>query len=112
VLLSFCREFTLTCVIIRSIQGDNPADARLIVEQPAQHHSIPSHALNSKLARAMAQEKEEGQTAAHHSRQLLRPHLTAITAIASFETPFSNALILVTGDRSGVVKVWRIGSEL
>lgn len=103
----------LTPLIIRSIQGDNPtSDARLIVEQPAQHHSIPSHALGSKLARAMVQEKEEGQTAAHHLRQLLRPHLTAITAIASFETPFSNALILVTGDRSGVVKVWRIGSEL
>lgn len=108
----FCPGY-LTIFPIRSIQGDKAAsDPQLIVEQPAPCHPIPSHALNSKLARAIAQEKEEGQTAAQHSRQLLRPHLTAITAVASFETPFSSALILVTGDRSGVVKVWRIGSEL
>lgn len=81
------------------------------MEQPAHQTTIPSHSLGSKLARAIAQEREEGQTATHHARQLLRPHLAAVTSIASFETPFSGALVVVTGDRSGVVKAWRIGLE-
>lgn len=59
----------------------------------------------------MAQEREEGQTAAYHARQLLRPHLAAVTSLSSFETPFSSALVVVSGDRSGVVKAWRIGLE-
>ena len=39
-------------------------------------------------------------------RQPLRPHYDAICALGTVETPFSSCV--VSGDRSGVVKVWRM----
>ncbi|WRT63674.1 uncharacterized protein IL334_000597 [Kwoniella shivajii] len=39
-------------------------------------------------------------------RQPLRPHYDAICTLGTVETPFSSCVI--TGDRSGVVKVWRM----
>jgi hypothetical protein len=84
---------------------------QLIVEQPVQPEFLPHNHL-SKLAKAVIQEREESQVSAQQARQLLRPHLTAVTAVATLETPFSNALVLVTGDRSGIVKVWRVGLEV
>lgn len=42
-------------------------------------------------------------------RQPLRPHYDAICALGTIETPFSSCVI--TGDRSGVVKVWRMESQ-
>ncbi|OCF39322.1 VPS15 protein kinase [Kwoniella heveanensis CBS 569] len=41
-------------------------------------------------------------------RQPLRPHYDAICKLGTVETPFSSCVI--TGDRSGVVKVWRMES--
>ena len=39
-------------------------------------------------------------------RQPLRPHYDAICALGTVETPFSSCVI--SGDRSGVLKVWRM----
>lgn len=48
--------------------------------------------------------------AAHHAantqRQPLRPHYDAICALGLVETPFSSCVI--SADRSGVIKVWRM----
>jgi phosphoinositide-3-kinase regulatory subunit 4 len=44
--------------------------------------------------------------AANSSRQPLRPHYDAICALAVVETPFSSCV--VSADRSGVIKVWRM----
>lgn len=50
------------------------------------------------------------RAAKHRKREepQLRPHLDAVTAMAAFETPYSDDLILSSGDASGVVKIWRI----
>lgn len=49
--------------------------------------------------------------AKHRKREepQLRPHLDVVTALAAFETPYSEDLIVSSGDASGVVKIWRIG---
>ncbi|ODO02045.1 VPS15 protein kinase [Cryptococcus wingfieldii CBS 7118] len=39
-------------------------------------------------------------------KQVLRPHYDAIAKLGTLETPFSSCVI--SGDRSGVVKVWRM----
>lgn len=44
--------------------------------------------------------------AAHATRQPLRPHYDTICALGAVETPFSSCI--VSADRSGVIKVWRM----
>lgn len=44
--------------------------------------------------------------AANSQRQALRPHYDAICALGVVETPFSSCV--VSADRSGVIKVWRM----
>ncbi|KAG8960407.1 Serine/threonine-protein kinase [Tulasnella sp. 419] len=46
---------------------------------------------------------------AHHQQQLLKPHQDCITAIACIDSPFRCGI--VSGDRSGVIKVFRIETE-
>lgn len=41
--------------------------------------------------------------------QPLRPHYDAIAALSAVETPFSSCVI--SGDRSGIVKVWRMEGQ-
>ena len=67
---------------------------------PSLYYTLPnSH-------RAMMGEARHVGVAAQ--RQPLRPHYDAICALGSVETPFSSCI--VSGDRSGVVKVWRMES--
>ena len=46
------------------------------------------------------------QNAINRNQQPLRPHYDAICALGAVETPFSSCI--VSGDRSGVIKVWRM----
>ncbi|EIW79923.1 WD40 repeat-like protein [Coniophora puteana RWD-64-598 SS2] len=43
----------------------------------------------------------------HSQQSLVRAHLDVVTALACLESPFRGGI--VSGDRAGVVKVWRVG---
>ena len=42
----------------------------------------------------------------HHQQNLLKAHQDCITALACIDSPFRGGII--SGDRAGVVKVWRV----
>ena len=44
----------------------------------------------------------------HHQQNLLKSHQDIITALACIDAPFRGGI--VSGDRAGVLKVWRVGS--
>ncbi|KAL7418880.1 Serine/threonine-protein kinase [Cryptotrichosporon argae] len=69
-----------------------PAAPGLVYTHPNAHKAEP-------VPRASAH-------AATTQRQPLRPHYDAVCALALVETPFSSAV--VSADRGGVVKVWRL----
>ncbi|KIJ39363.1 hypothetical protein M422DRAFT_257980 [Sphaerobolus stellatus SS14] len=45
-------------------------------------------------------------TISHHQQSLLRAHQDCITALACLDSPFRGSII--SGDRTGLVKVWRV----
>ncbi len=64
---------------------------------------------DSRRTRSRSQTIDDDTAAAATAlRQPLKPHLNAITSIAMLETPFSTASVVVSGDRSGALKVWRM----
>ena len=44
----------------------------------------------------------------HHQQNLLKSHQDIVTALACIDAPFRGGV--VSGDRAGVLKVWRVGS--
>lgn len=44
----------------------------------------------------------------HHQQNLLKSHQDVITALACIDAPFRGGI--VSGDRAGVLKVWRVGT--
>lgn len=72
-----------------------------------QEYSRSSHKSSSSKSRVF-QSTGEDLVAGTNTRQILYPHFDAITALASLETPHSPATVIVSGDRSGCLKVWRI----
>ncbi|ORX34648.1 hypothetical protein BD324DRAFT_634336 [Kockovaella imperatae] len=64
--------------------------------QPLELYTVPSN----------QRQGSERQSNSARGQQPLRPHYDAICALASVETPFSSCII--SGDRSGVIKVWRM----
>lgn len=44
----------------------------------------------------------------HHQQNLLKAHQDIITALGCIDAPFRGGI--VSGDRAGVLKVWRVGS--
>lgn len=43
---------------------------------------------------------------AHHQQSLLKGHQDCITALACVDSPFRGGII--SGDRAGIIKVWRV----
>ena len=72
-----------------------------------QEYSRASTKISSSKSRVFQQSGDELMLGGNH-RQVLRPHFDAVTALASLETPHSPATVIVSGDRSGCVKVWRM----
>lgn len=46
----------------------------------------------------------------HHQQNLLKAHQDCITALACIDSPFRGGI--VSGDRAGVIKVWRVDEVL
>jgi phosphoinositide-3-kinase, regulatory subunit 4 len=44
----------------------------------------------------------------HHQQSLLKSHQDVITTLACIDSPFRGGI--VSGDRAGVIKVWRVES--
>lgn len=63
-------------------------------------HSPTSSSQNNRAAQRMS-------TIAHNQQNLLRAHHDIITALACIDSPFRGGI--VSGDRTGVIKVWRVG---
>ena len=62
--------------------------------------SPTSATLNNRAAQRMSM-------ITHNQQNLLRSHHDIITALACIDSPFRGGI--VSGDRSGVIKVWRVG---
>ncbi|KAI6038614.1 hypothetical protein EDC04DRAFT_2896147 [Pisolithus marmoratus] len=63
-------------------------------------HSPTSSNQNNRAAQRMS-------TITHNQQNLLRAHHDIITTLACIDSPFRGGI--VSGDRAGVIKVWRVG---
>lgn len=68
------------------------------------------HVSSSRAVRKLAEDqpKSTNSAALGYAHAVTKPHLDGITALTTFETPYSGALMIASGDRSGVIKVWRL----
>jgi phosphoinositide-3-kinase regulatory subunit 4 len=81
-------------------QREKDVAFKLATTSPSVYYTLPN-------ARPLGQSDRATQThAANSQRQPLRPHYDAICALNVVETPFSSCV--VSADRSGVIKVWRM----
>ena len=64
---------------------------------PALYYTLPA---------SQKQSADQRHATLASGRQPLRPHYDVISALGTVETPFSSCVI--SGDRSGVIKVWRL----
>lgn len=85
--------------ILCGSQRDKDVAFRYLPGTPALHYTLPARSATPSM----------GSHAASQQRQPLRPHYDAICALAAVETPFSSCI--VSADRSGVIKVWRVEGQ-
>lgn len=67
--------------------------------------------MSSRAVRKLAEEQPRSSSTINgmgYAHSIAKPHLDGITALTTFETPYSPAMMIASGDRSGVIKVWRI----
>jgi hypothetical protein len=76
---------------------------------------MPARPLDPRLppaSRAVRKLAEEQSVSSSHPSQqatsISKPHLQEITAIMTFETPFSPALMIASADAAGAIKVWKV----
>lgn len=86
--------------IVCGSQKDKDVAFRQLPGPPAIYYTLP----------ARSKAGSTGPHAASQRRQPLRPHYDAICALATVETPFSTCI--VSADRSGVIKVWRLEGQV
>jgi phosphoinositide-3-kinase regulatory subunit 4 len=71
--------------------------------EPSQYYTLPNTHKQPPTAGS------DSHAGIAQQRQPLRPHYDAIAALGAVETPFSSCVI--SGDRSGIVKVWRMEGQ-
>lgn len=83
-------------------QRDRDVTFRQSASDPAQYYTLPTTHRQSSAG-------TDRHAGVAQQRQPLRPHYDAIAALGAVETPFSSCVI--SGDRSGIVKVWRMEGQ-
>lgn len=76
-------------------------------------YKAPVSGPRSRAARTLAAEEgptgggTDGSTLSHLSN-ISKPHLQEITAVTTFSTPYSPAMMIATADAAGVIKIWKV----
>jgi len=89
--------------IVCGSQKERDVAFKQTTTEPVQFYTIPNI---HRQAPAAGPDRHAGVA---QQRQPLRPHYDAIAALGAVETPFSSCVI--SGDRSGIVKVWRMEGQ-
>lgn len=89
--------------IVCGSQKDRDVTFKQITTEPVQYYTMP---ITHRQPPAAGPDRHAGVV---QQRQPLRPHYDAIAALGAIETPFSSCVI--SGDRSGIVKVWRMEGQ-
>ncbi|KAI0357817.1 hypothetical protein OH77DRAFT_1303761 [Trametes cingulata] len=93
-------------VVLSGLEGDHDKPAYSVVHAP---NGAASSYVETWSSSASAQTNRPPQRLSlinHNQQNLLKGHQDTITAIACIESPFRGGL--VTGDRAGILKVWRV----
>jgi phosphoinositide-3-kinase regulatory subunit 4 len=89
--------------IVCGSQKDRDVTFKQTTSDPGQFYTLP---ITHRQSSGSGADRHAGVV---QQRQPLRPHYDAIAALGSVETPFSSCVI--SGDRSGIVKVWRMEGQ-
>jgi len=88
--------------VVCGSQREKDVAFKSVSASPSVYYTLPN-------VRPLGQQQDRStqqQHAANSQRQPLRPHYDSICALGVVETPFSSCV--VSADRSGVIKVWRM----
>jgi phosphoinositide-3-kinase regulatory subunit 4 len=88
--------------IVCGSQKERDVTFKQTTSEPTQYYTIPT-------AHRQSSSGPDRHAGVAQQRQPLRPHYDAIAALGAVETPFSSCVI--SGDRSGIVKVWRMEGQ-
>ncbi|BEJ10919.1 hypothetical protein CspHIS471_0103410 [Cutaneotrichosporon sp. HIS471] len=92
--------------VVCGSQREKDVSFRIASGTPQLFYTLPVARPLASASSAGALPIDRGQHAANTQRQPLRPHYDTICALGLVETPYSSCII--SADRSGVIKVWRM----